>query len=100
MNDTTAGLNRALEHTKNGRLQEALATLTNLGGGADGGQPQGAGGSYIPEIGRKHIPPAVMKIIDRWGPGGVAAPAGSFATTDLHPDQAAATALGGELRPG
>ena len=68
MHDTNAGLNKALELTKNGRLQEALAVLTGLGGGAaDAWQPHGSSGSYIPDIGRKYIPPAVIKIIDTWG---------------------------------
>jgi poly(hydroxyalkanoate) depolymerase family esterase len=99
MHDTNAGLNKALELTKNGRLQEALAVLTGLGGGAaDAWQPHGSSGSYIPDIGRKFIPPAVSKIIDTWGPRGVAAPPGAQQTAEPRADPAASTALGGEVR--
>ena len=103
-----AGLNQALELTKSGRLSEALAVLTGLGGGAaglGGGAtagvlPQsGSGGSYIPEIGRKYIPPAVSKLIDTWGPaGGVVAPPGTSPAAEPGVATPAAAVLGGELR--
>jgi poly(hydroxyalkanoate) depolymerase family esterase len=99
MHDTTAGLNKALELTKSGRLQEALAALQGLGGGAAGAwQPNGPNGSYIPDIGRKYIPPAVSRIIDTWGPRGLAAPPGTPQTAEPRPAAAAAAALGGEVR--
>jgi poly(hydroxyalkanoate) depolymerase family esterase len=99
MHYNNTGLNKALELTMSGRLQEALAVLKGLGGGAAAGttlpgmpdglavpgtgsgqyawQPNGWSGSYIPDIGRKYIPPTVSKIIDTWGPRGVPAPPGA-----------------------
>jgi len=93
------GLNHALELTKSGRLSEALTVLKSLGqGGATGAastwlpdgigvpgtvsgphgwQPGASTGSYVPEIARKYIPPAVNEIIDRWGPNGGATPSGA-----------------------
>lgn len=94
-----AGLNKALDLTKSGRLQEALTTLQGLGGGAAGALPSpGASGSYIPEIGRKFIPPAVTKIIDVWGPGGASAPAAVPGMAGSERAAAAEAALGGEVR--
>jgi poly(hydroxyalkanoate) depolymerase family esterase len=118
-----AGLNKALEFTKRGQLQEALAVLKGLGGGAAAGttlpgmpdwlavpdtgsgqyawQPHGSSGSYIPDIGRKYIPPTVSKIIDTWGPRGVAAPPGAQQAAEpgaAAAAAAAAAALGGEVR--
>jgi poly(hydroxyalkanoate) depolymerase family esterase len=96
--DNNAGLLQALELTKSGRMSEALAVLTGSGGDAAAGPttPYGSSGSYIPEIGRKYIPPAVRKLIDTWGPGSVSAPAGSQHTAE--PSASAAVTLGGELR--
>ncbi len=92
-----AGLNQALELTKSGRLSEALAVLT---GGAAGGTtlPHGSSGSYIPEIGRRYIPPAVSKIIDSWGPGGVSASPGAQHAAGPGATAPAAAAVGGEVR--
>ena len=120
MNYNNAGLNHALELTKSGRLTDALAVLKGLGGDAGGGprlpwtpdgltspgtesgpygwQPHASSGSYIPEIGRKYIPPAVIEIIDRWGPSGVAAPPSAQRATEPTAAAAAAAALGGEVR--
>ena len=115
-----AGLNKALELTKSGRLQEALAVLKGLGGDGPAGTTlpgmpdglavpgtgsgrsawpaHGSSESYIPDIGRKYIPPTVRNLIDTWGPRGVAAPPG--APLAAEPDSAAASAatLDGEIR--
>jgi len=119
MHYNTAGLNQALELTQTGRPQEALAVLQGLGGGrvADPTPPgiptgfavpgwspgqqawsHGSSGSYIPEIGRKYIPPAVSKIIDTWGPRGVAAPASAHQAAEPRPAASAAPVPGGEVR--
>jgi poly(hydroxyalkanoate) depolymerase family esterase len=120
MHYNNAGLNRALELTKSGRLPEALAVLKDLGGvgaagttrpwlpdgvansgigsGQYGWQPDASRGSYVPEIGRRYIPPAVSRIIDTWGPQGVAAPPGAQPAADRGTAEAAAAALGGEVR--
>ena len=120
MHYNNAGLNKALELTMSGRLQEALAVLMGLGGGAAAGttlpgmpdglavpstgsgqyawQPQGSSGSYIPDIGRKYIPPTVSKIIDTWGPRGVPAPPGAQQAAEPGAAAAAAAAPGGEVR--
>jgi len=86
MHDNNAGLIQALELTKTGRLPDALAALPGLGG------------SYIPEIGRKYIPRAVIEIIDAWGPRGGAAPPGAQQVAEPGAAAAAAAALGGEVR--
>lgn len=120
MHHYNAGLNQALELTKSGRLPEALAVLKGLGGGAAAGTtlpwmpdglavpgtgisqygwpPQGSSGSYIPEIGRRYIPPAVTKIIDTWGPHGVAALPSAHQAVEPGAAAAAAAALDGEVR--
>jgi poly(hydroxyalkanoate) depolymerase family esterase len=99
MRATKVGLYQALEHTQNGRLQDALSILTGLGSSAaDAEQPQGPIGSFIPEIGRKFIPPAVNKIIDAWAPGGVVAPARPQNTAEQRRHSGASSALGGEVR--
>ena len=98
MHATNVGLTKALELTKNGQLQEALAVLKGLGGGAAGAwQPTGSSGSYIPDIGRRYIPPGVIKIIDTWGPG-VAAPPVVQQTAERRAAPAAPPVLGGEVR--
>ena len=117
MNYNNAGLNQALELTKSGRLSDALAVLKGLGGDAAAGttlpwMPDGLAapgtasgqygwqpsGSYIPEIGRKYIPPAVITLIDTWGPSGAAAPPGERPAAEPGVAAAAAAALGGEVR--
>lgn len=99
MNYNYGGLNKALDLTKSGRMQEALTVLQGLGGGSAGAMPApAAGGSYIPEIGRKYIPPAVIGLIDQWGPGGGAAPAGAPGMAGPERAGAAEAALAGEVR--
>lgn len=93
-----AGLNEALELTKSGRLREALVALQGTGSKPSAWWPGGSAGSYIPEIGRQYIPPQVREIIDRWGPGGGAAPVGTPPATEPGASAAAAAALGGEIR--
>jgi len=95
MNHNNAGLSQALELTKSGRLQEALAVLTGLGGSGAGGTTPG---SYIPEIGRKYIPPAVTELIDTWAPHGVAAPTGVHQGAEPRAAAAAAAAPGGVIQ--
>jgi poly(hydroxyalkanoate) depolymerase family esterase len=78
MNYDSTSLHRALELTKSGRPQQALAVLT-----ASGQRPGDGSGSPIPEIGRQYIPSAVLGIIDRWTPGGGAAPQGHVPATGV-----------------
>ena len=73
------------------------ARRPGTGSGQYGWQPT-AERSYIPEIGRKYIPPSVIKIIDTWGPRGVAAPPGAQQAAEPGAAAAAAAALGGEVR--
>ena len=94
------GLNEALELTKSGRLQDALAALRGpgVGSGQSAWWPGGSTGSYIPEIGRQYIPPSVREIIDAWGPRGGAAPVGTPPAAEPGASAAAADALAGEVR--
>jgi poly(hydroxyalkanoate) depolymerase family esterase len=107
------------EAIKHGRAQEVVSALTSppvttghwptqpsIAGrqpvrvGAphsSGWAPLASGGSPIPEIGRRYIPPAVLGVIDRWLPGGTPAPVGGYQapaaeTSTLAPE------LPGEVR--
>ena len=100
MHYNNAGLNEALELTKSGRLQEALAVLTGQRGSntAVTTLPRGSTGSYIPEIGRQYIPSSVLELIDTWGPRGGAPSVATQAAAGSGASAAAAAALGGEVR--
>ena len=120
MHDNNAGLNRALELTKSGRLPEALAVLKGLGGGAGAGKtlPWMPDGLAVPGTGlrpvrlaaarferlvhagdRTEVHPAGGQQDHRhWGPRGVAAPPGAQQAADPGAAAAAAAALGGEVR--
>jgi len=115
-----AGMNKALELTKSGRLQEALAVLQGLGGGdaagttlrgmpdwlaapvagsgQDAWQPHGSSRWYIPDTGRRHLPPTVSRNINPWGPRGGTALPGMQQAAEPGAAAAAAAALGGEVR--
>jgi predicted peptidase len=91
-------LHEALELTKRGQVQEALGALTGSATTTrpwgqlptsvaysdvarthprtDVGTPSQRSGSPIPEVGRKYIPSAVLRVIDQWLPGQIELPAG------------------------
>ena len=115
MHYNNAGLNQALELTKSGRLQEALAVLKGKGRwrhalpgctvAVPARDPAHTAGSRTVRAARtsrrsdgRYIPPAVSKIIDSWGPRGVAAPPGAQQAAEPGAAAAAAAALGGEVR--
>jgi poly(hydroxyalkanoate) depolymerase family esterase len=91
MNYDATSLHRALELTKSGRPQEALAALT-----PSGQHPRDRAGSPIPEIGRRYIPSAVLGIVDRWAPGDGASPQGHVPATAVTPPES--PTLPGETR--
>ena len=98
MNCADVGLKDALELTKRGRMHEALSVLSRLGHGQ-----RSSSGSYIPDIGRRYIPPAVIQLVDAWAPTGVAARAGVRPVAEGNgaaatAAAAAAAAPGGEIR--
>jgi poly(hydroxyalkanoate) depolymerase family esterase len=82
MNYDATSLQTALELTKSGHLQEALAALTT-----SEKRPGEGAGSPIPEIGRRYIPSPVLGIIDRWAPGGGAAPQEHMPATAVTPTE-------------
>ena len=93
MSYANVGLNDALELTKKGRVHEALSTLSRH---RSGQRPRTS--SYIPDIGRRYIPPAVIELIDTWAPSGVAAPADVRPVAEADAAEATVAAPGGEIR--
>jgi poly(hydroxyalkanoate) depolymerase family esterase len=92
MNYVNVGLTEALEHTKRGRPQEALAAFARAGN-----QQHSSSGSCIPDIGKQYIPPAVLSLIDSWAPVGMPASPVVWEPQGAA-DEAQAAAPGGEVR--
>ena len=100
----------ALRLARRAYMHEALSAWSRLGNGQrpymhealsawshPGNGQRPSSGPRIPDISRKYIPPAMIELIDAWGPSDAAAPESAWPVAQAE-RAAAAAAPGGEIR--